>query len=179
VRGVKRTLTLLFENLRYVVLGIFDGVLTALGVVIASYYSGSEIEQAIKAGLAGGLAVALSNGFGAFFAEEAEMGKRVKMLERGLFRDLKDTVIYERFRRTVRLSLVTHSLSTLFGTLLLLGVFYISGSVYVTTGAMLAVLFLLGCFIGKWGYSSFVISGVKLVVIGAFVFIVSLFLGSF
>lgn len=169
----------LLENVRYVVLGLFDGVLTSLGIVIASYYSGAVIEYAIKAGLAGGIAVSLSNGFGAFFAEEAEMGKRLRLIEKDMFRELKGTRVYRRYRRSVRLSLITHSMSTFGGAVLLLTVFLITKSVYVTTGTMFLVLFLLGCYIGKWGYSHFLFSGFKLVAIGSFIFLISLLLGSF
>lgn len=169
----------LFEELRYVVLGLFDGVLTALGIVVASHFSGASIEQVLDAGLAGGLAVSLSNGFGAYFAEEAEMGKKLRLIEKDVFRDLKGTKIYERYRKSVHRSLLTHSLSTLLGSVILLSVFCLTQNIYVTSGAMFVILFLLGSFIGKWGYSHIIISGLKLVGVGALVAVLSLLLGAF
>lgn len=169
----------LFEELRYVVLGLFDGVLTALGIVVASHFSGASIGQVLDAGLAGGFAVSLSNGFGAYFAEEAEMGKRLKLIEKGVFRELRGTKIYERYRKSVHRSLITHSLSTFLGSVILLSVFCLTENIYITSGAMFIILFLLGSFIGKWGYSHILISGLKLVGVGALVATLSLLLGSF
>lgn len=58
---------------RYFVIGFFDGVLTILGMILGAHLSGqATAEIIISAGIATGLALGISSGWGAYEAEKIE-----------------------------------------------------------------------------------------------------------
>ncbi|MCW1296412.1 MAG: VIT1/CCC1 transporter family protein [Candidatus Parvarchaeota archaeon] len=63
--------------------GITDGILTSLGLLIGTYYSGST-RIMLTVVLAGGLANSISNFTGAFIGETAELYRRIHQIKRDI-----------------------------------------------------------------------------------------------
>lgn len=105
---------------RYVALGSLDGILTVLSISLTAAILGMNSGGAVNpvtvgiTGLSGGIAIALSNGFGSYIGEEAEEAKIIRDLESRMMldeRSLDDTIIHEEAKYRVYMSMLTHGLS--------------------------------------------------------------------
>ena len=154
---------------RYIVRGLIDGSLSALGVVIGA--SGSaDASVIIAAGLGGGIANGLSNILGAFTAEKASLERERIQKEKSLLKKngyLKKSIIYKKAIRETMICGLIDGISTTIGSALPVVPFFlfdIKTALYVAIGITIAILFILGVFIGKISKENVVVSGIKMVI---------------
>jgi len=154
---------------RYIVRGLIDGSLSALGVVIGA--SGSaDASVIIAAGLGGGIANGLSNILGAFTAEKASLERERIQKEKSLLKKsgyLKKSIIYQKAIRETMICGLIDGISTTIGSALPVVPFFIfdiKTALYVAIGITITILFILGVFIGKISRENVIISGIKMVV---------------
>ena len=154
---------------RYIVRGLIDGSLSALGVVIGA--SGSaDASVIIAAGLGGGIANGLSNILGAFTAEKATLERERIQKEKSLLKKngyLKKSIIYKKAIRETMICGLIDGISTTIGSALPVVPFFlfdIKTALYVAIGITIAILFILGVFIGKISKENVVVSGIKMVI---------------
>jgi predicted membrane protein (TIGR00267 family) len=172
---VPRSLKLILNTIngesgtRYIVRGLIDGSLSALGVVIGA--SGSaDASVIIAAGLGGGIANGLSNILGAFTAEKATLERERIQKEKSLLKKngyLKKSIIYKKAIRETMICGLIDGISTTIGSALPVVPFFlfdIKTALYVAIGITIAILFILGVFIGKISKENVVVSGIKMVI---------------
>jgi len=166
---------------RYFVMNSFDGVLVVLGVVIAMYLAGiDEARLVIVSCLGAAIAMAVSGVWSAYAAERAERTKALRELERHMLKDLEETRIGRKVQMMSFLIALVNGLSPLFISLVLISPFVISQlgflqlelAFYSSITLVLAVLFLLGVFVGRVGKENLVISGVKMALAGIVVSVI-------
>mgnify|MGYP000164964571 CR=1 FL=1 len=142
---------------RYLVMNAFDGVMTALGVVLGSVLAGAEPLLVFKAGFGAALAIMVSGFWGAFMTERAERIAEIKEMEKLLMRKLDGSVIKENARKmTLELALID-ALSPFFGSLIPLspfllshiGLFDLKTAFYLSLLLSFALLLALGFFLAK------------------------------
>ncbi len=168
---------------RYFVMNSFDGVLVVLGVVIAMYFTGiDEARIVIISCLGAAIALAVSGVWSAYATERAERTKALRELERHMLKDLGETRVGRRVQIMSFLIALVNGLSPLFISLVLISPFVISQfgflqlelAFYSSITLVLAILFLLGVFVGKVGRENLIKSGIKMalagVVVGVIVF---------
>ena len=172
---VPRSLKLILNTIngesgtRYIVRGLIDGSLSALGVVIGA--SGSaDASVIIAAGLGGGIANGLSNILGAFTAEKATLERERIQKEKSLLKKngyLKKSIIYKKAIRETMICGLIDGISTTIGSALPVVPFFlfdIKTALYVAIGITVAILFILGVFIGKISKENVIVSGIKMVI---------------
>ena len=172
---------------RYFAMNAFDGAMTSLGVVIGSYISNiSDPRAIIGVIIVSGIAMAVSGFSGTYMTESAERSRSLNELEDAMLVDLDDT-IYGRASRFVSLFAAVVDGSAPFVAsiptvvpfyLSLVGFLPIDIAFYASIGAALAVLFLLGVFLGKVSEGNLLYSGIKMVVAGLAVALLALLLNS-
>jgi predicted membrane protein (TIGR00267 family) len=172
---------------RYFAMNAFDGAMTSLGVVIGSYISNiSDPRAIIGVIIVSGIAMAVSGFSGTYMTESAERSRSLNELEDAMLVDLDDT-IYGRASRFVSLFAAVVDGSAPFIAsiptvvpfyLSLVGLLPIDIAFYASIGAALAVLFLLGVFLGKVSEGNLLYSGIKMVVAGLAVALLALLLNS-
>jgi predicted membrane protein (TIGR00267 family) len=70
----------------------FDGILTMIGVLMGSFFSGiQEPRIVLSTGMATGMAMGISGAWGAYMAESAERERSLKELEQAMLLDLADS----------------------------------------------------------------------------------------
>ena len=172
---VPRSLKLILNTIngesgtRYIVRGLIDGSLSALGVVIGA--SGSaDASVIIAAGLGGGIANGLSNILGAFTAEKATLERERIQKEKSLLKKngyLKKSIIYKKAIRETMICGLIDGISTTIGSALPVVPFFlfdIKTALYMAIAITVAILFILGVFIGKISKENVVVSGIKMVI---------------
>jgi len=171
---------------RYFIMNSFDGVLVALGVVIAMYLTGiDEPRVVIVSCLGAAIAIAVSGVWSAYAAERAERMKALRELEKHMLKDLGETRIGRRVHIMSFLIALVNGLSPLFVSLVLIFPFVISQlgllplelAFYSSITLILTVLFLLGVFVGKIGEENLMKSGMKMVLAGIVVGVIIFVLG--
>ncbi len=172
---------------RYFAMNAFDGAMTSLGVVIGSYISNiSDPRAIIGVIIVSGIAMAVSGFSGTYMTESAERSRSLNELEDAMLVDLDDT-IYGRASRFVSLFAAVVDGSAPFVAsiptvvpfyLSLVGLLPIDIAFYASIGAALAVLFLLGVFLGRVSEGNLLYSGIKMVVAGLTVALLALLLNS-
>ena len=172
---------------RYFAMNAFDGAMTSLGVVIGAYISNiSDPRAIIGVIIVSGIAMAVSGFSGTYMTESAERSKSLNELEDAMLVDLEDT-IYGHASRFVSLFAAFVDGSAPFIAsipavvpfyLSLVGLLPIGLAFYVSIGASLSILFLLGVFLGRISEGNLLYSGVKMVVAGLAVALLALVLNS-
>ncbi len=103
---------------RYFVMNAFDGVMTALGIVLGGGLAIAEPLKLFKAGFGASLAIMVSGFWGAFMAERAERKAEIKEMERHLLRSLKGSRIEEEAKKKMLELALIDALSPFLGSLL-------------------------------------------------------------
>lgn len=170
---------------RYFAMNAFDGAMTSLGVVIGAYISSiGDARAVIGIILLSGVAMAVSGFSGTYMAESAERSKSLNELEDAMLVDLEDT-IYGQASKFVSIfaAIVDGSAPFLASIpsvvpfyLALSGIISLQIAFFVSIGASLATLFMLGVFLGRVSESNVIYSGVKMVIAGVAVALLALLL---
>jgi predicted membrane protein (TIGR00267 family) len=171
---------------RYFVMNTFDGALTMLGIVMGSYaYGRMEVQMILGAGFGASLAMAISGLSGAYMAERAERSRDLQELEKAMLRDMENSIHARAMKAaTVWVALVDGGAPLMAGMIALtpfllaaLDFMTPTCAVYSSIAAIMAMLFLLGIFLGRISGEKLIISGVKTLAIGLATAAIILFIG--
>ena len=170
---------------RYFAMNAFDGAMTSLGVVIGSYISNiGDARAVIGVILISGVAMAVSGFSGTYMAESAERSKSLNELEDAMLVDLEDTIYGQASKFVSILAAIVDGSAPFMASipsvvpfyLALSGVLSLQAAFFVSIGASLATLFMLGVFLGRVSESNVIYSGVKMVIAGVAVALLALLL---
>lgn len=171
---------------RYLVMNGFDGALVVLGVIVGTYALGSfDPRLVVSAGLGASLAMGVSGAWGALMAERAERAKGIKELEQALFTRLGGSMIDRASKVAIfwvafinALSPVIAALITLTPILLsIYGVIPIGVAFFASVATNMALLFILGLFLGRVSKSNMLLQGALMVFAGVATSLLILILG--
>ncbi|MHA1974236.1 MAG: VIT1/CCC1 transporter family protein [Candidatus Hodarchaeales archaeon] len=105
---------------RYLVIGAFDGVLTALGIILGAVISGEATTSIIVSGTIGGmLALAISSAWGAYEIEKIEQSRVTIERNKCLLEEFSHTVHDRASSFLVRWGAFVHGVSPLVAGLLM------------------------------------------------------------
>lgn len=170
---------------RYFAMNAFDGAMTSLGVVIGSYISNiGDAKAVIGVILISGVAMAVSGFSGTYMAESAERSKSLNELEDAMLVDLEDTIYGQASKFVSILAAIVDGSAPFLASipsvvpfyLALSGVLSLQVAFFVSIGASLTTLFMLGVFLGRVSESNVIYSGVKMVIAGVAVALLALLL---
>ena len=175
---------------RYFVMNGFDGAMTIFGIVLGSWMAGvAKAEVILLAGFGACLAMGVSGFFGAFMAEKAERERHLKDMEEAT-RNRVGPIHYEAARFVVIYVALIDGLSPALTATIALAPFIlaamkiisISSAYFISVPLSLAVLFLLGIYLGKVAKENGWLYGMAMVAVGALtaliIFLIQLFLGA-
>jgi predicted membrane protein (TIGR00267 family) len=175
---------------RYFVMNGFDGAMTIFGIVLGSWIAKvTKPEIILLAGFGACLAMGVSGFFGAFMAEKAERERHLKDMEEAT-KNRVDPIHYEAARFVVIYVALIDGLSPALTATIALAPFIlaamkiisISSAYFISVPLSLAVLFLLGIYLGKVAKENGWLYGMAMVAVGALtaliIFLIQLFLGA-
>lgn len=168
---------------RYFVIGAFDGALTILGVVIGAFIAGAtEAHKAliVVASLSAGIGLAVSSSVGAFEAERVEKKLDQYTLERAMLAKMSEEH-RDAFRFAAIVSALVHGVSPLVAAILPVVPFFFLDIGPATATAIfitLAILFIIGAYLGRLVRERFFITALRFVAAGVVTALVLWFLGS-
>lgn len=151
---------------RYIVMNSFDGVLTALAIIISQITTGKS-DIVFHAGLASGLGLAISGITSAYMAEKAERDIEIERLERAMLSELK--VRREISRLATLLLAVVNGISPLLAVILVISPFAFLAfepALYFSIVLCCALLFALGAYLAKISDRSMLLYGIQMLVAG-------------
>lgn len=168
---------------RYFIKNALDGATTILGIVIGAYVAEITNEfWVIWPGLGATFAMCLSGLFGAYMTEEAERVSEMRTLEKSMLTDLQETVVGRANRFASFWAAMVDGFSPALTGLSCLTPFFISSTgLFSTTLASqlsvaicLAIMFLLGVFLGRISKRNMVVHGTKMLLVGLIITLVFL-----
>lgn len=158
---------------RYFVIGAFDGALTVLGMVLASYFAGSLSPSfIIPAAIGATVALGLSSAWGAYEAERVVQRQELFRLEKAVMRSMDNTLHEKASRFAVIWGAFVHGIAPVPAALLpvlsflMIPPLSIDVAFLISVGVTLAFLFFLGVFLAKIGKLNMWITGARLVFAG-------------
>ncbi|HEX9341090.1 MAG TPA: VIT1/CCC1 transporter family protein [Thermoplasmata archaeon] len=156
---------------RYFVIGAFDGALTILGIIIGTVAAGADESHKtiiLSASLGAGIALAVSSAVGAYEAERVEKKLDVRSIERALLARLSEEH-KEAFQFAAIVSALVHGVSPMIAALVPLIPFLffdIRTATVVAIGLTLAILFVIGAYLGTLVRERLVVTGLRFVAAG-------------
>ncbi|NQU79211.1 VIT1/CCC1 transporter family protein [Candidatus Woesearchaeota archaeon] len=142
---------------RYVIINLFDGALTIMGIIIAVFLSGfRDPKLIILPSIGATIAMAVSGIWGAYAAERAEIKNKIRELEAHLMKGLTGTE-FSRKRENMAwvISIVDGVIPLLASLIIILPFFLVNPGIitmdvafYISMAAVIAILFGLGAFAG-------------------------------
>lgn len=100
---------------RYIILGVFDGVLITLSTIVTSYITNVNPEITWKIGLSCLIGVVFASTWNTIQAEWFERTSEIKKLEKLMFRKLRGTIIDKAHKISAIICIIAHALSPLVG----------------------------------------------------------------
>ena len=170
---------------RYFVIGAFDGALTILGVIIGAYVADASADPElarqviIGAGLAGGIALAVSSAVGAYEAERVEHLLSHKNLEQAMLSQV-DGTRREAMTVSIIVSAIVHGVAPLIAAIVpLIPFFFMPLHDAVVAGIVITMVFLfaLGGFLGSLIKETFIYTGLRFVIAGLGTAIILILIG--
>lgn len=170
---------------RYFVIGAFDGALTILGVIIGAYIAQSRVDPEmarqliIAAGMAGGIALAVSSAVGAYEAERVEHILSHKNLEHAMLSSV-DGTRREAMTVSILVSAIVHGVAPLIAAIVpLVPFFFMPLHEAVVAGIVITMVFLfaLGGFLGSLIKETFIYTGLRFVIAGLATAIILILIG--
>jgi predicted membrane protein (TIGR00267 family) len=170
---------------RYFVMNAFDGALTSLGVVFGAY-THNIIDPKVIVGviLSTSLAMAVSGISGAYMTEKAEREYELEELEEAILIDLGDTIFSKAVSWISIFAAIVDGLAPFSASMVciapflfvMVGLLSVWQAFSISTTLIFTTLFTLGIFLGKLSKKSILFSGLKMVIAGATVSLLSLLL---
>lgn len=170
---------------RYFVIGAFDGALTVLGMILASYFAGGLSPSfIIPAAIGATVALGLSSAWGAYEAERVVQRQELLRLEKAVLRSMEDTLHEKASRFAVTWGAFVHGIAPVPAALLPVLSFLVvpplslEVAFQISVGVTLAFLFFLGVFLAKIGKLNKWITGARLVFAGIITALFCLVIGA-
>ena len=157
---------------RYFVVNGFDGVLTMLGIIMGFYISGEpNTKVIINACLGAAVALTVSGLTSAYMSEAAERQQALRELETAMVADLSDSAHGKAARLIPALIALVNGLAPLLLSLLIISPFWLAeylplAPLHGAIAMALALIFLLGVFLGKVSGAFWLWSGLRTLLIG-------------
>lgn len=156
---------------RYFVMNGFDGILTAIGVLLGAYVSNNlKPTLIVNITLASGIALCVSGFFSAYITERAERLREIRDLERALLKNLDNTIIKEATLTVIFALSIVNGISPLILEVMVIIPFFLGinplTSFYSSLALALIMLFILGSYLGYISREQIIISGLRMVGIG-------------
>jgi len=160
---------------RYFVINSFDGAMTMLGIIIGANASGmADPRFVIGAGLGASFAMGISGLSGAYLAEQAERARRLRRLRRAMLSDLRRSVhVKASSIASVWAALVdgfspaiAAALPMIPYALALFGVAPVAWALPASIVSILAILFIVGAFLGSISRENMVAAGLRMLAVG-------------
>lgn len=168
---------------RYFALNAFDGVLATLGIIAGGYIGGVRSGRTlVLVGVTTTLAMAVSGFYGSYLVEKAERRRALRELEESTLSSLKGTEISAASRYATLVIAGADGASPALAAAIAFSPFLLSPwigiqSAYLIGAAICLVeCFLLGVFLGRVSRERFFVSGMKLVLAGVVLLVISLLL---
>lgn len=166
---------------RYFVIGAFDGALTIMGVILGAYAIHALTKQlVIVAGVAAGVALAVSSAVGAYEAERIESALKHKVIERAML-----TQIEGARKETAQIgnlaSAFVHGIAPLIAAFVPLTPFFFmpeDDAMVFAVIITLGFLFSMGAYLGSLLKEMIVYTGLRFVVAGLVTAILVFLLGA-
>jgi len=169
---------------RYFAMNAFDGVLTALGVLVGGYLGGVDSPRAIfTVVLTTAVGMGVSGFYGSYLVERAERGRAMRELEESTLSSLQDTTIASASRYATIVIAAVDGASPFAAALIVMipflftGALGMHGAYYAAVGVGLVELFLLGVFLGAVSRERLWVYGLRLVLAGLVALAISMLLG--
>ena len=169
---------------RYFVIGAFDGALTALGMVLASYFAGTLSPNfIIPAAVGATIALGLSSAWGAYEAERVMQMQELAKLEKATIRDMTNTLHARASKFAVIWGAFIHGIAPIPAALLPVISFIFSpplsidGAFLVSVVSTFIFLFFLGVYLARVGKLNVYVTGARMVVAGIVTAIFCLLVG--
>lgn len=171
---------------RYFVIGAFDGALTVLGMVLASYFAGALSEDPtiiIPAAFGATMALGLSSAWGAYEAERVVQSQELARLEKATIRNMENTLHAQASRFAVVWGAFVHGIAPVPAALLPVLPFFMipplspEGAFRISVGVTLGFLFFLGVYLARIGKMNKAITGARMVFAGIITAIFCLLIG--
>lgn len=156
----------------------FDGALTVLGIVIASFFGGiQEPRLVVLPAFGAAVALLISGIWSAYIAEKAEVKKSVKKMEMHLMNDLKGTKYSERKHKMANIISLVNGLSPMLVVLIIVSPFLVANynslpmhqSYLISFGLTAVLVFALGAFAGRIAKENRIIHGFKMLGAGVLI----------
>lgn len=170
---------------RYFAMNAFDGAMTSLGVIIGAYLTNIQDPNTVLGViLLGGVAMMISGFSGTYMTESAERSHSLNELEDAMLIDL-DKTIYGQAGRFVSIfaAIVDGSAPFLASIPAIIpfvvqraGLINFSLAFNSSIALTLGTLFLLGVYLGRLSKKNVYFSGIKMVLAGAAVALIAVFL---
>jgi len=169
---------------RYFAMNAFDGVLTAIGVLVGGYLGGVDSPRAIfVVVLSTAVGMGVSGFYGSYLVERAERGRAMRELEESTLSSLEDTTIASASRYATIVIAVVDGASPFLAALIVMIPFLFTGVIsmhtayFAAVGVGLVELFFLGVFLGAISRERLWLSGLRLAAAGVIALVISLLLG--
>ncbi len=164
---------------RYLIMNAFDGLMTALGVLLGAWLTGS-LSAVPHLVTMGGVAMFVSGVAGAYMTERAEREREIRELEKHLGRSLRDTDIEKKRRKLIFLSGVVDGLSPMAFALLSISPFFLLPPYPAFQASLILcaiLLVALGLYLARVSEGDPLEYALKMLAAGGIVVLFSLFLG--
>jgi len=169
---------------RYFAMNAFDGVLTALGVLVGGYLGGVDSPRAIfVVVLSTAVGMGVSGFYGSYLVERAERGRAMRELEESTLSSLEDTTIAAASRYATIVIAFVDGVSPFVAAMIVMIPFAFPSLLTMHTAYFVAVavglieLFCLGVFLGAISRERLWLSGLRLAFAGVIALVISLLLG--
>lgn len=159
---------------RYFVVNGFDGALAMLGIVTGFYVSGETDPVVIKTTCIGAaIALAMSGISSAYVSETAERRRELRALEEAMIADLEDSVYGQARQLVPAVIALVNGFAPLVISLLIILPFWLSTLIPTfpfpplqsSIAVAMAVIFLLGVFLGKISETFWLLAGIQTLMI--------------
>jgi len=169
---------------RYFAMNAFDGVLTAIGVLVGGYLGGVDSPRAIfVVVLSTAVGMGVSGFYGSYLVERAERGRAMRELEESTLSSLEDTTIASASRYATIVIAAVDGASPFLAALIVMipflftGVISMHAAYFAAVGVGLIELFFLGVYLGAISRERLWLSGLRLAAAGVVALVISLLLG--
>ncbi len=148
----------------------FDGILTVIGVLMGSYFSGvTDARVVLLTGFGACIAMGVSGTWATYFTEKAERRKKLLEIERSTLTSLKHTQIQKAENFAAIIVALINGISPFLSGLLIIVPFIfipVEFAYYISIMLSFLVLGLLGVFLGKVSEENIIKSSLKMTFAG-------------
>jgi predicted membrane protein (TIGR00267 family) len=173
---------------RYFVINSFDGAMTMLGILLGASATGPvDPKFVIGAGLGASFAMGVSGLSGAYLTEQAERARRLRGLKRAMLSDLRRSIHVKAASVASVWAALVDGFSPAIAAavpmmpyaLALFGIVPGWSAFPASILLILAILFILGAFLGKISRENMLAAGLRMLAVGICTAAVLMVLGSF